>query len=178
MQTNQLPYVDWQDCPTQCCPRFKPESWQDATLHLDDMLFVKFSVRSIFHIPLNMGGVFTRVLGAIDKAGAKSQDAYLTLSHDPSLWRSEHYMLVTKEVPGETMVRLSGDFVSQVYEGPFSHMGKWSQALTDFVKQKGMTMVKPYFFYSTCPKCAKHYGKNYVVGIAQVKSIATQSIFQ
>ncbi|WP_455707283.1 hydrolase [Mesorhizobium sp. ORM8.1] len=25
-----------------------------------------------------------------------------------------------------------------------------------------------YFFYTTCPKCAKAYGKNYVVGIATV----------
>jgi hypothetical protein len=26
-----------------------------------------------------------------------------------------------------------------------------------------------YFFYMTCPKCAKHYGKNYVVAVAKVK---------
>ena len=25
-----------------------------------------------------------------------------------------------------------------------------------------------YFFYTTCPKCAKYYGKNYVVLVAQV----------
>ncbi|MFW2404140.1 MAG: hydrolase [Gammaproteobacteria bacterium] len=24
-----------------------------------------------------------------------------------------------------------------------------------------------YYFYTTCPKCQKYYGKNYVVGIAQ-----------
>lgn len=68
MQTNQLSYVDWQDCPTNCCPRLQPEQWQDKTLHLKGMFFVKASVRSFFHIPLNMGGVFERVLGAIDKA--------------------------------------------------------------------------------------------------------------
>jgi hypothetical protein len=25
-----------------------------------------------------------------------------------------------------------------------------------------------YFFYTTCPKCAKKYGKNYVVILAQI----------
>jgi len=25
-----------------------------------------------------------------------------------------------------------------------------------------------YFFYTTCPTCAKHHGKNYVVGVAKV----------
>ena len=36
------------------------------------------------------------------------------------------------------------------------------------VEQRGRTFDTLYFFYTTCPKCAKHYGKNYVVGIAKV----------
>lgn len=27
---------------------------------------------------------------------------------------------------------------------------------------------KVYFFYTICPKCAKYYGKNYVIGVAEV----------
>jgi hypothetical protein len=34
---------------------------------------------------------------------------------------------------------------------------------------RGRTLETLYFFYTTCPKCAKHYGKNYVVGIAKLK---------
>jgi len=26
-----------------------------------------------------------------------------------------------------------------------------------------------FFYYTTCPKCAKHYGKNYVVAFAEVQ---------
>jgi hypothetical protein len=26
-------------------------------------------------------------------------------------------------------------------------------------------------FYATCPKCARHYGKNYVVGVAKVSPL-------
>ncbi len=33
---------------------------------------------------------------------------------------------------------------------------------------QGKTMSKMYFFYTTCPKCAKKYGKNYVVILAQL----------
>jgi hypothetical protein len=36
------------------------------------------------------------------------------------------------------------------------------------VAKKGRHLQKLYFFYTTCPKCAKVYGKNYVVGVAQV----------
>jgi NMD protein affecting ribosome stability and mRNA decay len=38
-----------------------------------------------------------------------------------------------------------------------------------FVKAKGRQLDTTYFFYTTCPRCAKHYGKNYVVGVAKVR---------
>jgi hypothetical protein len=37
-----------------------------------------------------------------------------------------------------------------------------------YVQAKGKKMDTLYFFYTTCPKCAKHYGKNYVVEVAKV----------
>jgi hypothetical protein len=47
-------------------------------------------------------------------------------------------------------------------------MGKWVKAMHEHVKAKGRKMKKTYFFYTTCPSCAKYYGKNYVVILAQV----------
>ena len=35
-------------------------------------------------------------------------------------------------------------------------------------RARGSEPKKIYFFYTTCPKCAKAYGKNYMVGIAEV----------
>jgi len=40
--------------------------------------------------------------------------------------------------------------------------------MADYVSRKGKTSKKTYFFYATCPKCAKYYGKNYVVILAQL----------
>jgi hypothetical protein len=40
--------------------------------------------------------------------------------------------------------------------------------MTDYVRERGKTLKKLYFFYTTCPKCAKYYGKNYVVLLAQI----------
>ena len=34
--------------------------------------------------------------------------------------------------------------------------------------ERGKPDSEVWFFYSTCPKCAKAYGKNYVVGLAAV----------
>jgi NMD protein affecting ribosome stability and mRNA decay len=38
------------------------------------------------------------------------------------------------------------------------------------VQAKGKRLDLTYLFYTTCPRCAKHYGKNYVVGVSRVRS--------
>lgn len=168
MQINQVPTYDRSDNPTNCCPRFDTQSWDDQELHFEDKLFVQANVRSLFHIPLNMGTVFTKTSAAIEKASARKDDEFLVMSIDPSMFRSEHYFSVTKEVPGQKMVTLSGNYLTKVFEGPYKDIAKWHNELEAMVKSKGKTFVKSYFFYTTCPKCAKFYGKNYVVGIAQI----------
>jgi hypothetical protein len=47
-------------------------------------------------------------------------------------------------------------------------MRKWIETMEAFVAAKGKTLRKLYFYYTTCPKCAKKYGKNYVVILAQI----------
>ena len=47
-------------------------------------------------------------------------------------------------------------------------MRQWITEMKNYVNGKGKTIRKQYFFYTTCPKCAKKYGKNYVVILAQV----------
>ena len=47
-------------------------------------------------------------------------------------------------------------------------MGKWIKEMEQFVQGKGKESTMQYFYYTTCPKCAKKYGKNYVVLLAKV----------
>lgn len=168
MDTNTLPYVDTSDNPTGCCPRFQPEGWDSQQLHFEAKPFVRAETRSLFHMPLNMGKVFGRVMGKIDAAGGMPPDNYLTLSHDPSPWRAEHLFAMDKPIEGEEMVELSGDYLTKVFEGPFQDAGKWHKAMEQLARDAGQSAKKVWFFYTTCPKCAKVYGKNYVVGLVQV----------
>lgn len=64
------------------------------------------------------------------------------------------------------MAALSGTFLTRVYEGPYRNMRKWIGEMKSFVQGKGKALRKLLFFYTTCPKCAKKYGKNYVVLLA------------
>lgn len=168
VKTNALPKYDMSDNPTNCCPRFKSEGWDEQDLHFKDKLFVKAKTRSILHIPLNMNTVFPNVLGAIENAGAISEDNYIVLSYDPSPWTGEHYFSVNKDIPGQQMVTLSGDYLTKVFEGPYKKVPDWEKEMEVFVNRKGKQAKKIYFFFTTCPKCAKYYSKNYVVAIAEI----------
>ena len=42
-----------------CCPPFTPEPWDEQEFVWNEKKFTKARVRSLFHIPLNFGGVST-----------------------------------------------------------------------------------------------------------------------
>ena len=167
METNATPAFDKTDNPTGCCPRFHPGPWKGQELHFQDKRFVRASTVSLFHVPLNMENVFARTWKAIEEAHASS-GSFLVLSHDDSAWHAEHLFAVDRDVPGAEMVRLSGTFLTKVFEGPYSAVGRWSEEMEAEVKARGRRLDALYFFYTTCPRCAKVYGKNYVVGVARV----------
>lgn len=66
------------------------------------------------------------------------------------------------------MTRLSGTFRTKVYEGPFSKVVEWAADMRAAIAKTGHQVAKIYFAYMTCPRCAKAYGKNYVVLFAQL----------
>jgi len=169
METNALPKFDMSDNPTNCCPRFNPEGWDEQELHFKDKLFLKAKTKSIFHIPLNMSSVFPKTISDIESSGAQPEDEFIVLSYDPSAWSEEHYFSVTKDVPEHDMVHMSGDYLTKVFEGPYKNAPEWGKEMELFVKSKGRQVKKTYFFYTTCPKCAKYYGKNYVVAVAEIQ---------
>jgi effector-binding domain-containing protein len=152
---------------TGCCEPFNPKPWQDKEIVWKDKIFVKDHVMSFLHIPLNMGKKIIKNMEMIEKAGAKSS-YQLMLTDEKSLWGVDIYIDVAKEVPGAQIVKLSGTFLTKVFEGPYQNVGKWAQEMKEYVKRKGKELKKIYFSYTTCPNCAKAYGKNYVVLFAQI----------
>jgi len=169
LNVNQLPAYRASDNPTGCCPRFDPGGWDAQQLRFDGELFVKARTHSLLHVPVDMARVFRKTLGAIEAAGAHSDADFIVLSRDRSPWSSEHYFAVAREVPGLEMARLSGDFVTRVFEGPYRRVPQWAAEVASDLAKGGGRLAQLFFFYTTCPRCAKRYGKNYVVAVAQVR---------
>ena len=146
METNALPKYDMSDNPTNCCPRFNPEGWDEQELHFKDKLFVKAKTRSIFHIPINMGSVYPKTFSTIEKANAKDDNDFIVLSYDPSSWTGEHYFSVNKNVPGQEMVHMTGDYLTKVFEGRYKNAPKWEKRNGSVCGEQRKACQKNIFF--------------------------------
>ena len=151
----------------ECCPEFDPQPWDDRLITWEMQPFLQDRVRSFLHIPLNFRAVMKRSMAAIEAAGATPGEM-IVLSDENSLWGADVYIAVSKDVPGMRIATLSGTYLAKVFEGPYRNMKNWIAEMKTFVESKGKNLRKLYFFYTTCPKCSKRHGKNYVVIVAQV----------
>lgn len=151
----------------ECCPKFNPKPWDGKVHEWKNKKFVKDKVFTLFFMPINFGGVIKRLIEKVEKADAKMPD-WLCLSDHTSKFNMDIYLAVDKKIPDADNVTLSGKYLSKVYEGPFGDTGKWCKDFEEYAKRKKLDIKKMYMWYTTCPKCAKKYGKNCVVIIAKV----------
>lgn len=151
-----------------CCPEFDPTKWEEKVFKWKNKKFIKDSICTIFFMPLNFGSVMRKLDKKVKDANANIPD-WMSLSDHTSKWNMDIYLAVDKEIPDALNITLSGKFVSKVYEGPFKETGRWSKYFETWCKNQGYKPTKQYMWYTTCPKCAKKYGKNYVVIIAEIE---------
>ena len=168
METNETPIYDQSHNTTGCCPRFNPDGWDGQQLHFRDKKFLRAVTKSARHVPLNMAQVFGRVAEHMEDSAAMTTEDTFILSRDMSPSEAEHFFAVSKDVEGEEMVTLSGDFITRVFEGPYEKAKDWEDEMRGLAAAQGKEARKVYFMYTTCPRCAEAYGENYLVGVAQV----------
>lgn len=154
-----------------CCPQFDPAPWDEKFHVWRDKRFIRDSIRVFCHIPWPpaIGQLMNKMWckAAMADAVPELKD-FLALSHDPTPWRSEWYMTVTKEVPDAENVTFTGKFFSKVFDGPYRSVPKWMKEMDRLLAERSIKAKKYYFHYTSCPKCAKIYGHNYIVAFAEI----------
>lgn len=156
---------------TGCCPRFNPDNWDDQSFEWKDKPFIKDSIPEFLHMPLPsmVGKVMTRMCKKVEESDAMpDKKDFICLAYDPSPWKGEYYMAVTHEVQNAENVTISGNFITRVFDGPYNAVPNWIKVMDALLEGKGLKAKKYYFYYTTCPKCAKAYGHNYVVVFAEI----------
>ena len=165
---NSLPIIDYSDNETGCCPKFHPENWDEKIFNFDELKFIKASTKSFMYMPINMSSVMTKTMADIHNAKAETTEQYLILSKDVSKWKCDHYFLVASDVPSYENLALNGNYYAKVYDGAFKELPKWMTEFEGLLKKKGYNSNDMMAIYTTCPKCASHYGHNYIVLFSKV----------
>jgi hypothetical protein len=150
-----------------CCPEFDPTLWNDKLFVWENKKFVKDSVCTFYYMPVNFSSVMKRLNKMVENAGATVPE-WLCLSDHTSKWNMDIYLAVDKEIQDAENTTIHGKFYCKVYEGPFKNTGNWCKDFENSLKSKGYTAGKMFMWYTTCPKCAKKYGKNYVAILGQL----------
>ncbi len=153
---------------TICCPKFDPAPWDQKVFEWKDKKFIKDHVITFLYMPLNFGAVMRKLDKKVREANAEIPD-WMGLSDHTSKWNMDIYLAVNKEIEGVQNTTLNGTFTTKVYEGPFKETGNWHKDFVAWCTSKGYKTGKIFMWYTTCPKCAKKYGKNYVVFVAEIK---------
>lgn len=154
---------------TGCCAVPNVAGWRDVRVDFSGMKFLRRTVRSFLHIPINMASVMTELERTAREAGVlMPPERALVLSRDLSAWKSEQLFAVSGDISGEELVEVSGTYVTRVFDGDFKNMKTWFEEMRQAGRDAGGSGENVLFFYTTCPKCAKHYGHNYVIGLVEV----------
>jgi hypothetical protein len=56
----------------------------------------------------------------------------------------------------------------KVFDGPYSKVPAYLKEFYSYIDSVGKKAKKIYFYFTTCPKCARKYGHNYIVAFAEV----------
>lgn len=154
-----------------CCERFDPGTFNGKEIVWDNKPFVVEKTRCILYVPINFGAAVTRAITAIEAADAKpSGSDFVTLSSMCSPWSTTIYVATKKDsIPGVETTHLSGRYMTKVFEGPYSNCGKFVKEMEKYLDEKGIGKANELlFYYTTCPGCAKKYGKCYSVIFAKL----------
>lgn len=150
-----------------CCPEFNPELWDGKVFEWQNKKFALGHVWTFLYIPFGFGGLMKKINDAAQKNNVDLSEG-ITLSETLSPWKMCVLVAASHDVPGFETATLSGKFIAKTYEGDFKNIKKWMEDFDQFTHRQNLRTEKTYAWYTTCPKCAKKYGKNYVVIIGKI----------
>lgn len=150
-----------------CCPPFDPVPWDDKTFIWKNKNFVKARIFCLFYFPINFTSIIKRLVSKIT-THTKLDTDFMCLSDYTSPFGMDIYVATDKPIPTLENIPFSGNFYAKVYDGAYTQTAAWCRDFNVQSSKKHLTIDKGYMWYTMCPKCAKLYGKNYVVILGKI----------
>jgi len=149
-----------------CCPPFNKALWDEKKHSWKGKLFVKDTFLSFFRTFINYNFVIKKNMSIINRNSALKPPLLMMVDRK-NMFRKDVYIAVNKKIDDVRLVKITGTFLSKVYENPKSTK-ECIKDMYKYVRSKDAKVKKIYFFYPTCDNCVKKYGKYYVVLFARI----------
>jgi len=153
---------------TCCCPKLKRDDWDKEVFYWKNKPFYETGYWSLFRMPLTYGKAVKEAMEFL-KSRNLAKDPMLVLSGEESMFHSSLLIEMSKDDRSLPVRRLTGKFISLFFEGEYRDTPTWVRQTVDYCMSQGEKAKELYFFYATCPKCAKHYGSTQTVIIARMR---------
>ncbi len=151
----------------KCCPRLKKEDWDKKEVEWKEKPFYKTKYHSLFHIPINFGAVVGKAMEEITSRGLDEEPA-MTFSKEESIFSSTLLIALKRDAKDLETERLSGKYISMIFENGYRQTPKWIREVEKYIEGQGKVAKDFLFWYVTCPRCARKYGKTQTVILAKV----------
>lgn len=150
-----------------CCPKLAAEDFDRKVFGWEDKPFYKTKYFSFFHMPLTYGSAVNKAMAELKSRGLAA-DPTLMLSGEESMFYSSLLIEMSRDGNSVPVRRLSGKFISMFFEGSYRDTGRWVKEVVEYCRSRDYETKELFFFYATCPKCARHYGKAQTVIFAKI----------
>ncbi len=151
----------------KCCLKLVKEDWDKKEVQWKEKPFYKTKYYSLFHIPINFGGVVKEAMEEITSRGL-DEEQVMTFSKEDSIFSSTLLLSLRRDAEDLETVKLSGRYISMIFENGYRQTSKWIGKVRRYVEGQGKVAKELLFWYVTCPRCAKKYGKAQTVIFAKV----------
>lgn len=147
------------------CRERDGEAFEGAEEDWSGKAFYVVGTPLAFHIPLRIGRDIEKAVSEAEAKGYTVDDDSRLLQKD-ALFKGQVLLEIRDPQEGDPRVfimaqetRAEGTF----FNGPWSRLGTPTKKLVDTLVARGKTVKDIYFWYLTCPVCAKERGYQTVV---------------
>lgn len=161
-----------------CCPTINKEEWDMKEFVWNNKAFYTGDLRLFFNMPVGMKWKIGRMKDDLIGMGYELDKDIMVLHRPLSPYKAKLMIAISNpEFPGEGEIDgnvefLSGKFIAQYYEGPYTTLKNAMKRFEDRLKiKKGRRPLDMFMWRANCKKCAENKGVPLTVFIAKMEEL-------
>lgn len=144
------------------CPRLVREEWDRQTHPWDKKPFYALPYRSFFGWPLNLARQTAAAVDLLSKRGLLDS-VPINFAVNEQARGGTLLIAIKRHVKDLETRAISGQFMSFFFEGKYPERPHWIRQVYRYGRANHLNFQELYFWYATCPTCAKKQGYAQVV---------------